>query len=238
MDQPLFSLPHAQNLDRAAHAALGRVTQGLSPASLAVAFTDWWMHLALAPGKQMQLAEKAQRKAARLGRAALTCLQPAYAPCIEPLEQDDRFDAPAWQNFPYNLIYQAFLLNQQWWYNATTEVHGVDKHHQDVVTFTMRQVLDMFSPSNFFLTNPEVQEATLAEGGANLARGWQRFVADWIRYYSGERDPSLDRFRPGHEVAVTPGQVVMRNELVTYTPGSTGNSQCAGNDNSTNPGHF
>jgi polyhydroxyalkanoate synthase len=39
-------------------------------------------------------------------------------------------------------------------------IAGVSKHHQDFVSFTSRQVLDIYSPLNFPLTNPDVLEAT------------------------------------------------------------------------------
>ena len=45
--------------DRALHANLAQFTGGLSPAALAGAYWDWAVHLAVSPGKQMQLAEKA-----------------------------------------------------------------------------------------------------------------------------------------------------------------------------------
>ena len=54
------------SIDRLLHASIGRFTAGLSPASLALAYADWAMHLAGAPGKQQQLCEKAVRKAVRL----------------------------------------------------------------------------------------------------------------------------------------------------------------------------
>jgi poly[(R)-3-hydroxyalkanoate] polymerase subunit PhaC len=56
----------AEVADRSLHAALARLTGGLSPAALAHAFSDWAMHLAYAPGKQMQLVDKAIRKTTRL----------------------------------------------------------------------------------------------------------------------------------------------------------------------------
>jgi hypothetical protein len=49
----------ALEADRMAHAYSARATAGLSPAALALAFGDWAMHLAAAPGKQTELARKA-----------------------------------------------------------------------------------------------------------------------------------------------------------------------------------
>ncbi|MDH4326845.1 MAG: poly-beta-hydroxybutyrate polymerase N-terminal domain-containing protein, partial [Betaproteobacteria bacterium] len=109
--------------DRMAHAYAARATGGLSPAALALAFSDWAMHLAAAPGKHAELARKAGRKWLRyvnyLGRAA----QGGDCPdCIEPLPQDRRFAGEAWRQWPFNAISQGFLLWQQWWWNATTGV--------------------------------------------------------------------------------------------------------------------
>ena len=56
----------AEVLDRATHASLAKVTMGLSPASLIAAYLDWLTHLNAAPGKRLQLAEKAFRKWQRL----------------------------------------------------------------------------------------------------------------------------------------------------------------------------
>ena len=38
---------------------------------------------------------------------------------------------------------------QQWWHNATTGVRGVTRQHENMVAFATRQLLDVFSPSNF-----------------------------------------------------------------------------------------
>ncbi|MCC7081228.1 MAG: polyhydroxyalkanoic acid synthase [Burkholderiales bacterium] len=93
--------PH--DFDRALHALLARLTQGLSPAAIAGAWADWAVHLAFSPGEQMELAAKAALKAARLAHHALHRPDVPCDPCIEPLPQDKRFAAPEWQQWPFNL---------------------------------------------------------------------------------------------------------------------------------------
>ncbi|MGE0055244.1 MAG: PHA/PHB synthase family protein [Hyphomicrobium sp.] len=218
----------AEVLDRATHAALAKATMGLSPASLIGAYLDWLTHLTASPGKRLQLVEKAMRKAMRLQRFAMTCAHRGPdtngsngSACIEPLPQDSRFRAPAWQQFPFNLFYQSHLLSQQWWHVATTGVPGVSAQHQRVVEFAARQFLDVFAPSNFVLTNPEVLAATQKEMGQNFVRGFQNFLEDWERAVSGRPPVGAEKFTPGEEVAVTPGKVIYRNrlmELIQYSP--------------------
>lgn len=209
--------------DRALHALFARATLGLSPAALGAAWADWAAHLAAAPGKRMRLVEKAARKSLKLQRHALHCaLSGGVAePCIEPLPQDRRFAAEGWRRPPFNLIHQAFLLQQQWWWNATTGVRGVTPQHENAVAFAARQMLDTVSPSNFFWTNPEVLELTRETGGRNLVQGWRNWMEDLDRLLSGRPAPRDPAFLPGETVAVTPGKVVLRTrlmELIQYAP--------------------
>ncbi|HEY0060833.1 MAG TPA: alpha/beta fold hydrolase [Telluria sp.] len=210
------------NIDRLLHAMIGKFTQGISPTSLALAWLDWSMHLALSPGKWQQLAEKAWTKDLRWFEFAVrtSCGLPA-APCVTPLPQDQRWRSPGWQEWPYNLYQQAFLLNQQWWHKATTGVDGVTRHHEDLLAFAARQLLDMCSPINFVATNPDVTAATLQEAGANFVRGAINLREDLQRRLGDAPAAGSAQFRPGIEVAVTPGRVVYRNgliELLQYEP--------------------
>jgi len=143
------------------------------------------------------------------------------SPCIDPLPQDDRFVAVEWQQWPHKLIYQNFLLHQQWWHNATTGVDGIDKHHERVVEFVTRQLLDVVSPSNIPWLNPEVSTATIKQGGLNLVRGMRHLQEDWLRLVGGRPPVGAEQFKVGVNVAVTPGKVVYRNrliELIQYSP--------------------
>ena len=221
-----FSASIQDILDRSAHATLARFTGGLSPSAMADAYADWVVHLAMSPGKQMQLVEKAARKSVRLVNFMLNCAHTPpgsekHTACIEPLPQDSRFRGDAWQQFPYNILHQAFLLNQQWWHNATTGVRGVTKQHENVVEFAARQILDLFSPSNYFFTNPEVIQKTVEENGQNLVRGYQNFTRDLDAVISGRKLPGTQKYEVGRNLAVTPGKVVYRNrliELIQYEP--------------------
>jgi len=213
----------ADIVDRSLHATAARFTAGLSPAALAKAYYDWAIHLAFSPGKRLQLVDKAVRKAVRFANYAFRCASEGNktTPCIEPLPQDHRFSGAAWQTPPFNFMYQAFLFNQQWWHNATTGIRGVTKHHEAMVEFAARQILDTMSPSNFMLTNPEVLRQTLTRGGANLVSGWHNLIEDWERAVAGKKPVGTENFIVGRDVAVTPGKVIFRNrliELIQYAP--------------------
>jgi len=78
-----FDLPDrysTKNLGRAFNAHLARLTMGVTPCGLAPTFFSWGAHLMGAPGKQVQLAEKAARKAARPGVYATQLARDPNAP--------------------------------------------------------------------------------------------------------------------------------------------------------------
>lgn len=210
-----------EQFDRFYHALLGRAEGGLSPVSLGLAWADWATHLAMRPGKQAELGWKAGRKWLHLMRemAPHKADDPTAQP-LEPLPQDRRFKAPDWQKFPFSLYAQSFLHAQQWWHNATTGLHGVETRHEQMMQFYARQFLDMASPTNFLATNPQVLGRTVQEGGKNLVRGAQYFLADAMKAVSGGQEPEPTLI-PGQDVALTPGKVVLRNdliELLQYAP--------------------
>lgn len=66
--------------------------------------------------------------------------------------------------------HRSFLLAEQWWRDATHDVPGATRHHEDVVAFAARQLLDMLAPANFPLTNPEVLQRAALTGDASLVR--------------------------------------------------------------------
>jgi poly[(R)-3-hydroxyalkanoate] polymerase subunit PhaC len=207
--------PEAYRLDRAFHAMLAPLTGGISPVALSLAYIDWASHLAAAPQRQMAIAQDALQSTNKFLEAVPHCFSPGQEPwsLIKPPPQDRRFSEPEWERPPFNLLAQAFLLNEQWWHNATTDVRGVASRKEAIVEFSVRQVLDMLAPSNLAATNPEVLQKTFRSGGENFVFGWQNWCSDWKRALSASK-PVDQEFVVGKTVATSPGKVVFRNELI------------------------
>jgi polyhydroxyalkanoate synthase len=207
-----------RDLDRATAAALARMTGGLSPAALWLAYSDWAIHLGVAPGKQLELALNLWQDWVRLSGEAMR--PAAEHQSLMPF-QDSRFRGDAWQQLPFRVWYENFLLTEQWWRKATRDVAGVSPHHEDVVSFAARQWLDIFSPSNLPWTNPEVAQETFRTGGQNLVAGFSNWSEDVRRVLAKQPPAGMEAFEVGKNLATTPGKVVFRNhliELIQYTP--------------------
>ena len=218
-------LSMAERLDPTVHAALARSFASLSHASALLAATDWALHLAASPGKCMDLTRLAMRQGEELAayaRERMTAGADQQARhSVRPPFEDRRFTAPEWQHWPFNYLHQSFLRTEQWWAAATHGVRGVEKHHENVVAFAARQLLDMFSPGNQLATNPVVLQRTLQQGGANLMRGMQNAADDFQRLATGKPPAGTENFVVGRDVGITPGKVVLQNrlmELIQYTP--------------------
>jgi poly[(R)-3-hydroxyalkanoate] polymerase subunit PhaC len=204
-----------ETADRLARATVARFTQGVSPYAESSAVYDWIAHLARAPGRQTELWLEAVGSLARLGRFALeTAAQGAPEPPFQPEPHDRRFADPAWQSPPYVFWQQAFLAQEAWWRSATREVRGMSRKSASRVDFLAHQALDVLSPSNVPWLNPTIVERTRDEAGANLVRGGQNFVQDVLCALALEPPPLNDGFAVGEDVAVTPGEVVYRNDLM------------------------
>ena len=199
----------AKALDEMVQAQLARANMGLSPVSMALAAADWAMHLALSPGRQMVLG---QRALALAQQAWVASARPQVDDQGQPLpEKDARFRDESWQHWPFNALKEGFKARDAWWREAA-QVDGMTRHHQHVVDFFTRQALDALSPSNWPATNAEAQHRARATGGKSLLAGYQNFTKDLLERLT---------FEVGKDVAATPGKVVFRNhliELIQYTP--------------------
>ncbi|KJK18726.1 poly-beta-hydroxybutyrate polymerase [Burkholderiaceae bacterium 16] len=213
-------------LDEQVRSTLASATQGMSLASFWLAGLDWALHLAISPGKVDTAV--GQWMSGTIAAAAGMWPGPASAqptPGVPAPPSDLRFADPAWSQWPFHFWRDVFHNNEALWDSLTHGLRGVSPHHERIVSFCARQMIDICSPGNAWWLNPVVLQATAASGGTNLlhgARHWLHDMQDVVADLS--RDPSLRRpptFKVGRDVAVTPGKVVYRNalmELIQYSP--------------------
>ncbi|MGQ3892524.1 PHA/PHB synthase family protein [Legionella sp. CNM-4043-24] len=140
-----------------------------------------------------------------------------------PIE-DKRFSSDEWVNNPFfNLLSQQYLLANEHLTSLLEHVDFGDKSLSKRVRFFARQYLDALSPANFLQTNPQLLAETLQSHGKNLLRGLQNLLTD-IDSGSSRliiKMTDMDAFKPGENIAITPGNVIYRNdmmELIQFLP--------------------
>jgi polyhydroxyalkanoate synthase len=206
----------AAAFDRFMQARSAPLTAGLSPISLSLAWQDWAQHLMTQPAQALRLAAQAQASTIEwLGH----CASGACSDDVT-VTRDPRFASDDWRQWPWSGLAHAYKQGERWWDDAT-RLSGMNRHHAEVVRTFAHQWLDMVSPSNLPF-NPEVLRHTHDTFGANLVQGAQHALDDWREDHGlAPLQPPERQYRPGIEVAVTPGAVVMRNrlvELIQYAP--------------------
>lgn len=210
------------SIDKSLHGWLSHFSGWLSSPAVLAAYSDWLIHFNNSPGKKLDIINEATKQSIQfLVYIMHACSGQKCEPCIEVKESDHRFQNPLWEQFPFNICAQSFLMNENIWNEATTNIRGVSKHHENMVNFTAKQILDMFAPSNFPILNPEVIEATINEGGANFVNGLNNWVEDVLRKLNKQPPAGSEQFKVGENIAITPGKVVYRNhliELIQYEP--------------------
>ena len=223
MTKPSRPASTTQDIDREFRAQVAQMTAGLAPTAFATAWADWAMHLALSPARQSELRQHAMQRAQDTWTFALRAL--AGAP-VSPAESfagdpDRRFDAEAWSQFPFNVYARAYQNSLALTNEAVRDVGGVTDYHAQLLEFAVRMLLDATSPSNYLASNPELLALTRSEQGQNLVRGFKHVVEDLGRTLKGGAPAGVEEFEVGKTVAVTPGKVVFRNdliELIQYEP--------------------
>ncbi len=145
-------------------------------------------------------------------------------PVITPPPGDKRFADAQWaENAVFDFIKQSYLLAADSVQGLARKVEGLDDKTARRVQFYTRQFVDAMAPTNFVHTNPTVLKATLDSSGDNLVKGLQNLLGDLERG-RGQlqiKMTDLKAFKPGENIAVTPGKVIFQNELlqlIQYDP--------------------
>ncbi len=209
---------------RALLATLGQLTGGLSPQALGGAWWNVVSRLALAPGRQAQLAQTALQQAIALAQftgGALKNPDEPAAPQAAGTPYAHRFADPAWAKFPFNVLAQAFIAASGVARDAVHGVPGTDPAAENLVDFMVREGLELVAPDNYLPTNPQLLDLTRAAGGKNLLRGMKHMAEDLQRTLKGLGPVGVENYQVGEQIAASKGKVILRNslmELIQYSP--------------------
>jgi len=136
---------------------------------------------------------------------------------------DRRFSNEFWANNP-------FFYGLRGAYDALAEyadaVLAIGLEDLDPVVarkaeFAVRAMLDGAAPSNFLFTNPVALERAARTGGTSLAQGYANYLRGLAENRGLPKQVDRGAFIVGEDLAVTPGQVVLRTdliELIQYAP--------------------
>jgi polyhydroxyalkanoate synthase len=189
-------------------AALGPMRR-LAPNTSTARFA---FHLARRPGVTGRRLAGLAAELARIGVGAST---------VAPSKRDRRFGDPAWAENPLlRRVVQAYLVAGQ---TAEQLVGDATLGWRDEqrMRFLVENLVAALAPSNLPLVNPASAKAAIDSAGMNFLRGGRNLLGDLA---TAPRVPEMvdtSAFEVGRNLAVTPGAVVLRTEvleLIQYRP--------------------
>ena len=139
---------------------------------------------------------------------------------------DRRFAGPEWDTPYFAMLRDQYLAMSKYWEGVAAAVE-LPAHDKRRLQFAVRQWLDAIAPSNFPATNPQAIKLAIATGGESVRKGAENLVHDLARGRVAMTDESA--FRVGENLALTPGSVVYRNELIEliqYAPVTAKVAEC------------
>jgi len=143
--------------------------------------------------------------------------QPTYAP--DP--KDKRFFDPAWQASPwYRAALHSYLAWQQRLF-AFVDDADLSPRDAERARFVLTLLTEALAPTNTLLGNPAALKRAIETGGTSLARGLIHLLDDIANNRGMPSQVDRTAFQVGKHLALTPGAVVFKNEvleLIQYAP--------------------
>ena len=181
----------------------------------------------LAPGPStamfaVGLARRPLTTARRLGSLAAELARIGVGTsALAPPKRDRRFTDPAWTENPLlRRIVQAYLAAGQTADQLVNDA-ALDWRDDKRVRFLAENLEDALSPSNVPLVNPASAKAAIDTAGLNLVHGGISLLRDMATKPRIPEMVDTSSFEVGRNIAVTPGAVVLRTEvleLIQYRP--------------------
>jgi polyhydroxyalkanoate synthase len=141
-----------------------------------------------------------------------------------PEAGDKRFSDSAWKSSP---LHSGLLKTYLAWGAALdgfvnqSSLSGADKERAQLVTTIL---IDALAPTNSLLGNPAALRQLVDTGGQSLWRGLKNYLEDVVKNGGMPSQVDASAFKVGGNIAITPGAVVFRNELlelIQYAPETT-----------------
>jgi polyhydroxyalkanoate synthase subunit PhaC len=168
--------------------------------------------LARRPGVAARRAGGLLAELARIG---------AGTSALAPSKRDRRFADPAWTDNPLlRRVVQAYLAAGQTAGQLVADA-GLGPRDEARVRFGVDNLVEALAPSNLPLVNPASAKAAIDTGGGSLVRGGRSLLRDLATPPRVPEMVDTSAFEVGRNVAVTPGAVVLRTdviELIQYRP--------------------
>jgi polyhydroxyalkanoate synthase len=163
----------------------------------------------ISPEALADVTRRYQEQFEALWAAAIAGEGPGSLPAAE---SDKRFAARAWREQPYFAFLKDAYLLYSAYLRELTGLAQADPDTKKRLAFVAGQYINAISPSNFLATNPDALQLALSSQGASIAQGASNLIADAQRGRIAMTDEAA--FEVGRNLAVTPGSVVFRNELI------------------------
>ena len=143
---------------------------------------------------------------------------------LQPGPKDKRFADPAWTDNPlYRRLGQSYIASADALNRLVDELErgGADWHDVERARFVVNALTSALAPTNALAGNPAALKRAFETGGRSVLRGLGHLITD-LRV-NGGMPAQTDRsaFTVGVDLAITPGAVVYRGEvleILQYTP--------------------
>ncbi|MGQ0629673.1 MAG: alpha/beta fold hydrolase [Sporichthyaceae bacterium] len=140
---------------------------------------------------------------------------------VEPARGDSRFADPTWSEHPgYRRLKQGYLACSRA-VDGLVDEADVEWRTKERARFAAGILTSAVAPTNTLVGNPAALKRVLETGGGSLVAGARAYVDDLLHNGAMPRQVDASSFIVGENVAVTPGAVVHRSEvmeILQYTP--------------------
>lgn len=140
---------------------------------------------------------------------------------LAPAAGDRRFGSEIWRE---NAFYRSYLQSYLAWEQSLqgfVDGTSLDADDKERARFVLSIFIDAMAPTNTLVGNPDAVKRTLDTGGRNILAGLKNLAGDIVNNKGMPSQVDRSAFKPGENVATSPGAVVFRTpvlELIQYAP--------------------